>query len=819
MKKALTNKTFIFGGLFSLLFLILFLSYYFTYKEFALAFLPFFLTFAGLFIIFLLLDEYLKDKPAKSYKFKWLTSFSAHLAKKENRYKFYFSILSIVLIIVFFARFYFYKDTFAYSPTVGVTKWHKYYDTLHLNSLLICDGAKSFLTLNRFEMVIGTLSNDIWSGLVILSLVSAFYLKENSLFARRYIGAPLTLFVTLFFPILAKGIIGTDYSNFRIYLLGIELGILDFYYFSSVFSKEKVTFNKSSIFKLIAILIPFLFTCFSAYTPSLLFGRTALGLSNPHELSNLSHRLFVYLSFLLPILYFILLSSFSKEERIALLLQISLGALIGYVSINRYDIWQNFSTWPLHLCNTAMYTMPITLLFISYGLYYFTFFINVLGAFLALMMPNYSEALYVFSPTITGFFINHLHAFFMPVLIMLLGVYKRPKMKYFVYSQIGFLVYFALVMFVNVDLTAHGDPTDFFFINSDFVAKKLGEWAKNLFNVTLTFERNGLTYVVHYAYDIAYYLVYILLAFVMWFVYELLFRGVDELLAVRLARIKSISRHDAYLEIKEKGGLTMEKNQISLVIDHLSKRYPGADSLAVNDVSFSLLGGKIYGFLGKNGAGKSTIIKSIVGIHGFDKGYISVCGHDVNEEPLEAKREIGYVPDNYALYENLSGRQYINYIADLYKVPLDLRKQRIDDLVERLELGPRFDKLMKTYSHGMKQKITIIAALVHEPKIWILDEPMTGLDPNSIFQIKECMKEHARKGNIVFFSSHIIDVVQNICNEVIIIKKGVLVKRIDLDKEKEEREHLEETFLNLTSDSKEEITDVLNDEQASKGAL
>ena len=126
---------------------------------------------------------------------------------------------------------------------------------------------------------------------------------------------------------------------------------------------------------------------------------------------------------------------------------------------------------------------------------------------------------------------------------------------------------------------------------------------------------------------------------------------------------------------------------------------------------------------------------------------------------------------------------------------------------------------MKTYSHGMKQKITIIAALVHEPKIWILDEPMTGLDPNSIFQIKECMKEHARKGNIVFFSSHIIDVVQNICNEVIIIKKGVLVKRIDLDKEKEEREHLEETFLNLTSDSKEEIIDVLNDEKTSKGVL
>lgn len=818
MKKVLRNDNVLFGGLFCVLFFILFGFYFLGYGDYAWGFLTFGLTFVILLVVFFLLEKFLKDRPAKSYQWKKLTSLSAYLAKKENRYKFYFACLGVLLFFVFFARFYFWKGSYSYIDEAGRTINLKYYDYLHLDSLLVCNKVKDGLPLNRFERVVGTLTNDMWVGLVILSLVSAFYLQETSLFARRYIGGPITLLVNLFFPILIKAIVGpSDFLNYRVFLMGIELGILDFYYFHSYFEKGEWKITKHSWVKIVAIFLPFLITSMSAFTPSLILGPTVFGLTNPHEPSDLTHRIFIYLSFLLPILYFTILYPLSKSDRRGMLLQISLGTFFGYISVNRFDIWTHFSSWPMHLCNTAMYTMPLTLLFMSYGLYYFTFFINVLGAFLALMMPNFSEYLYVFSPSVMEFYINHLHAFFMPVLIMLLGVYKRPKMKYFIYSQIGFLVYFVLVMFINVDLTAHGDPTDFFFINSDFVAKKLGKWAEDLFAINATFERDGLTYVVHYAYDVCYYLVYILLAFGMWFVYELLFKATDELLAIRAAKDKALSRHEAYLLHKEQGGIPMDQNEIRLDISHLSKKYHGADTYAVKDFSLSLTGGKIYGFLGKNGAGKSTIIKSIVGIHGFEEGHISVCGHDVIEEPLEAKREIGFVPDNYALYENLTGRQYINYIADLYKVDLETRKQRMDDLVTRLELGFRFDKPMKTYSHGMKQKITIIAALIHEPKIWILDEPMTGLDPNSIYQIKECMKEHARKGNIVFFSSHIIDVVKNLCDEVVIIKHGVLLRRIDLDKNPEEREKLEETFLTLTSDNEEEVQNLLKDEGLLKG--
>ena len=146
-----------------------------------------------------------------------------------------------------------------------------------------------------------------------------------------------------------------------------------------------------------------------------------------------------------------------------------------------------------------------------------------------------------------------------------------------------------------------------------------------------------------------------------------------------------------------------------------------------------------------------------------------------------AKRQIGFVPDHYALYEKLTGREYINYIADLYEVSQADRDARINRYVKIFELQTAFDNQMKTYSHGMKQKIAIMAALVHNPKVWILDEPLTGLDPNSIFQVKECMKQHAKEGNIVFFSSHIIDVVEKICDRIGIIKKGQIqcVKTIE----------------------------------------
>ena len=235
----------------------------------------------------------------------------------------------------------------------------------------------------------------------------------------------------------------------------------------------------------------------------------------------------------------------------------------------------------------------------------------------------------------------------------------------------------------------------------------------------------------------------------------------------------------------------------SLVLRNFSKRYGSNKHYSVNNASFEVKGGEIFGFLGPNGAGKSTIIKSMVGIQTITSGSIEICGYDVEKQPVEAKLNTAFVPDHYALYENLTGREYINYIADLYNVPKAERDERINEYVSRFRLESAIDNPMKTYSHGMKQKITIMSALVHNPKIWILDEPLTGLDPESIFQVKECMKEHASRGNIVFFSSHIIDVVENICDKIAIIRKGQILTCKTVAEIKESGIPLEQFYMNM----------------------
>ncbi|MCL2570096.1 MAG: ABC transporter ATP-binding protein [Firmicutes bacterium] len=241
-------------------------------------------------------------------------------------------------------------------------------------------------------------------------------------------------------------------------------------------------------------------------------------------------------------------------------------------------------------------------------------------------------------------------------------------------------------------------------------------------------------------------------------------------------------------------------------ITKFTKVYSGQDKKAVDNLNLELHSGEVFGFLGHNGSGKTTTIKSMVGILPITDGNIEIFGYDIARQPLQAKRLIGYVPDNHAVYERLTGREYINYVANLYEVEPSLRQERLDKLVKQLNMGHAIDNKIKSYSHGMKQKVTIIAALIHNPKLWILDEPLTGLDPQSVFEVKQCMKDHAKAGNIVFFSSHILDVVEKICDRVCIIKRGQLVDLIDLKKDIKKGESLETLYL-----SKQGMTELVDE--------
>ena len=235
-----------------------------------------------------------------------------------------------------------------------------------------------------------------------------------------------------------------------------------------------------------------------------------------------------------------------------------------------------------------------------------------------------------------------------------------------------------------------------------------------------------------------------------------------------------------------------------LKVEHLKKIYPKSDRVAVDDISFELRPGEIFGFLGQNGAGKSTTIKCLTGILPFDEGKIEICGYDIVKDPINAKMNMGYVPDNHSVYEKLTGREYVNFVADLYKVSSELRKERMDRFAQLFKLEAAMDKQIKSYSHGMKQKICIMAALIHEPKLWVLDEPMMGLDPQSTAEIIAHMREHCAKGNTVFFSSHNLDLVKKLCHRVAIVNEGHLVDLFDLADNEANKANLEEKFFRIT---------------------
>lgn len=236
-----------------------------------------------------------------------------------------------------------------------------------------------------------------------------------------------------------------------------------------------------------------------------------------------------------------------------------------------------------------------------------------------------------------------------------------------------------------------------------------------------------------------------------------------------------------------------------LEIKNLTKKF--GNKVAVDHLSLKVNDGEIYAFIGHNGAGKTTTLKAIAGIINFDEGEILVDGIDVVKNPMEAKKIISYLPDNPDLYEHLRGIDYLNFIADVYGVSQNDRKNRIEEYGKRLDILKDLPAVISSYSHGMKQKLAILSAMVHEPKIMLFDEPFVGLDPTSSHEFKLIMQEQCKKGNLIFYSTHVLEVAEKICTNVAIIKKGKLVVSGKM-KEVLGMDSLENLFLELDENEK-----------------
>lgn len=235
-----------------------------------------------------------------------------------------------------------------------------------------------------------------------------------------------------------------------------------------------------------------------------------------------------------------------------------------------------------------------------------------------------------------------------------------------------------------------------------------------------------------------------------------------------------------------------------LKIEHLTKKYD--QYKAVDDLSLEIDDGLIYGFIGHNGAGKTTTLKSVVGILPFDEGDIFIDGKSIKKNPLECKKEMAYIPDNPDLYEYLTGIQHLNFVADVYQVSKNDREARIAKFADMLELTDDLAQPISAYSHGMKQKLAVISAFIHNPKLIIMDEPFVGLDPKASHLLKQLMKEHCQQGGAIFFSTHVLEVAEKLCDRIAIIKQGKLIIS-GRTQDVTQNESLEDVFLELENDN------------------
>ena len=247
--------------------------------------------------------------------------------------------------------------------------------------------------------------------------------------------------------------------------------------------------------------------------------------------------------------------------------------------------------------------------------------------------------------------------------------------------------------------------------------------------------------------------------------------------------------------------MTAGENECAIVLSSVTKRF--GRTVAVRDLSLDIARGELFAFLGPNGAGKTTTIKMIVGLLRPDAGRVQVCGHEIASDGLQAKARLAYIPDQPFLYEKLTGREFLYFVAEMYGISAARRDETLNVLIRRLDIGEFLDELAESYSHGMKQRIVLAAALLHEPALLVIDEPMVGLDPRAIRTVKNLFSEHTRNGGTIFMSTHTLDIAEALADRIGIIHRGELIAvgRLDELRAQASREHsLEEIFLQLTAE-------------------
>lgn len=681
-----------------------------------------------------------------------------------------FKILGLVYFIVFLARI-FAADVFANMVHFNMPEYG-----------------------STVQMVFTSLLTWTLSFAAIMLICVPLVKSDNMRNMLIVVGLPFLIINLIFFGTNIHTFIGeASILNWRTFQFAVELAIgLTMCLYLIFTLKHKLGFkeNKKEFFKKLFSTLPWVLLVSIPLTlPQQLFGVTNISM----EFLTVQQHVWVLLVILIGCGVHFALRDKPKEVRYTALVFISISMFINY--FGKYDLSDiGVGNLPLHICNLATALIPLALLSKNMFLFSFTYFINVAGALIAILLPEQNNGLLSYGSLV--YMHEHTFAFLLPILIVSLGIMPRTQKSNLKFAVASFSAYFVFALVCNTWFINYDPGVDYFYLNSNFIANKL-TFLLPIREIIVTFNIGDLTFTLYPLYWLLIYLGFLALLFIAYFIYRELYRVSDINAAIRAERIADTNEYLAFIK-KLNGDINMPANKekgVMIKFTHFSKKYSGANRKSVDDFNLEVKEGEVFGFLGSNGAGKSTTIKSLVGILPFEEGTIEIEGYDVKKQPLAAKRLLGYVPDNHAVYERLTGRQYINYVADLYGISKEDREKIAEDLLEKFDLKGAVDDPIKSYSHGMKQKITIIASLIHSPRLWVLDEPLTGLDPQSSQQVKDYMREHAERGNTVFFSSHVIEVVEKICDRVAIIKKGKLQGVYDLKQLQKEGKSLVDLFM------------------------
>jgi len=572
------------------------------------------------------------------------------------------------------------------------------------------------------------------------------------------------------------------------FLLFLRILVLSFSYAlflkRELMLKDKTRYSFKLCLKSLSILPLLLVLFMPVFAPMNLFGEAGAYSTG----YNKYHVIMLIFTFSLLIGSILILRNRSREEIKVFLYIYVFASFFEYFS--RYCYFKMpIDIYPMHICNTAVILMLVAMIFKVKSIFYFTYFCNTLGALFALIFPNKGD---FFEPGTVEFWYNHFIDFTFPFIAVALKEFERPKIKNMLSALGVFTIYCVLALLMNAYANYEMTPlsksfnADFFFMYGDkFTSISLVEkFAYSIkykldssgnFKYVVYFNLFGRRVFVYWLNVLLIYLFFIGFSFLLWYIIDRIEQIIEDIkllnykTKLKLEKIGKTSKEEI-LNIKNIMG---EKTMVK--IEHFSKKYGSSKRYSVEDFNLTIEDGDVFGFIGHNGAGKSTVIKSLVGIQSITEGKIEICGYDIEKYPLQAKLNIGYVSDNHAVYEKLTGREYINYVAELYQVSKEDKEERLKYYSEMFGLTEFLDKEAKGYSHGMKQKLVVIASLIHNPKVWVLDEPLTGLDPTSSYEIKECMRVQAQKGNIVFFSTHVIEVIEKLCTKIAIISHGKLM--------------------------------------------